>query len=104
MNGFGAFWLAYPRREAKLDAMKAYAKALTQASADEILAGVERYKLTMPDEKRYQPLPASWLRAGRWMDEYDEPVVRPVWTPCEHTPPCPSKAWCAVLRDREKAS
>lgn len=73
---FDAFWAAYPRREAKLDAIKAYAKARTQATAAEILDGVERYKQTMPDEKRYRPLPASWLNAGRWLDEYDEPAPR----------------------------
>jgi len=75
---FAAFWAAYPRREAKLDALKAYAQARKIASAADILAGVERYKRVMPEEKRYRPLPASWLRAGRWLDEVDdEPAT---WT------------------------
>lgn len=106
MSDFQAFWAAYPRREARLDAIKAYAQALKIASAEDILAGVERYKRTMPEEKRYRPLPASWLRAGRWMDEADdEPATWVVKYPdCEHTPKCNSKTWCQVLREREKAS
>jgi len=100
MNDFDSFWAAYPRREAKLDAVKAYAKARTQASAAEILDGVERYKQTMPEEKRYRPLPASWLNAGRWMDEYDEPVQKAAFPECDHEPRCHNKQWCLVMRAR----
>jgi hypothetical protein len=103
VTGFDTFWAAYPRREAKLDAMKAYDKARKLASAEDILAGVERYKRTMPDEKRYRPLPASWLNAGRWMDE-DDTEERPIARrePCSHQPTCNSPQWCDVLRARER--
>lgn len=66
---FAEFWAAYPRKEAKLDALKAYAQARKHATADAILAGVRAYTRTMPRERQYQKLPAGWLRAGRWMDE-----------------------------------
>ena len=77
MSDFDIFWSRYPRREAKLAALKAYDKARRLASAEDILAGLERYRQTMPDDKQYRPLPASWLNAGRWLDETDEPTVKP---------------------------
>ena len=77
VDDFDIFWAAYPRREAKLAALKAYTKARRLASAEDILAGVERYKLRMPEDRQYRPLPASFLNAGRWMDEDDAPVVQP---------------------------
>lgn len=105
---FTAFWAVYPRREAKLDALKAYTKALKLASAEEILAGVERYKRTMPEERQYRPLPASWLNAGRWLDEYEVTVSVPVpefWGDActrEHHGRCRSR-WEHETRLRESA-
>ena len=78
MNGFDAFWNVYPRREGKLDAMKAYQQALKHATADTILAGAQRYAQSCSPEKKFQKLPAGWLRAGRWMDEL--PGVRQTQT------------------------
>lgn len=67
---FGEFWQAYPRRVGKLDAQRAYAKARTQASAVEILDGVARYIAHKPAYADWAH-PGTWLRAGRWMDEYE---------------------------------
>ena len=66
---FEGFWAAYPRRVGKLDALKAYAKARTQASAAEILDGVRRYIANKPSYADWAH-PGTWLRAGRWMDDY----------------------------------
>lgn len=76
---FGDFWKAYPRKVGKLDAQKAYAKARTQASAAEILDGVTRYIAGKPGYADWAH-PATWLRAGRWMDEYGT-TSAPVTTP-----------------------
>ena len=73
---FNVFWAAFPRRTGKLDAVKAYARARTLASAAEILAGVENYKRHKPDYADWCH-PSTFLNKGRWMDEYDEPVVAP---------------------------
>jgi hypothetical protein len=107
VDDFDIFWAAYPRREAKLAALKAYTKARRLASAEDILAGVERYKLRMPEERQYRPLPASFLNAGRWMDEDDQPVtvVREYWADeCqrEHGGTC-SRQWDHVYKMRESA-
>lgn len=68
---FEQFWTAYPRKEAKLAALKAYQKARKMATVAEIISGVERYKARMPEERQFRPLPATFLNQGRWMDEDD---------------------------------
>ncbi len=72
MTEFDQFWAAYPRHVAKLAAAKAYQWARGRASAEEILAGLEAYCGHMPREEQFRPHASSWLRAGRWMDEYPE--------------------------------
>jgi hypothetical protein len=64
---FEAFWCAYPRREAKARAVKAWAAAINRAAPEEILAGLRGFR--WPDDPRFIPLPASWLNAQRWLDE-----------------------------------
>lgn len=104
VSDFDTFWASFPRRTGKLDAIKAYARARTIASAAEILAGVEHYKRNKPDYADWCH-PSTFLNKGRWMDEEDAQPVRVVKYPdCDHTPRCPSKLWCQVLRDKEKAS
>ncbi len=101
MSDFDIFYAAYPRRVGKLDAIKAYAKARTVATADEILAGVENYKRHKPEYADWCH-PATWLNKGRWMDEYDEPQTAPKREACDHVPTCNSPQWCLVLRSRER--
>jgi uncharacterized protein YdaU (DUF1376 family) len=72
-EGFDRFWDAYPRKEAKGAALKAWEKALTKAPADAIIDRVTRWKVSKAfPEKQYVPLPASWLNAERWSDELPE--------------------------------
>jgi hypothetical protein len=98
---FAAFWETYPRRVGKLAAMRAYSKARSLASAAEILDGLARALAHFPADLRFVPHAASWLNAGRWLDEH-EPVrpARPRCV-CPHTPPCNSKVWCQVQQARE---
>jgi len=77
VTDFDTFYAAYPRRVGKLDAIRAYAKARTVATADEILAGVALYKANKPEYADWCH-PATWLNKGRWMDEYDAPAPVPV--------------------------
>lgn len=67
---FNAFWTRYPRKVGRLDAQKAFVKALKSATADQILAGVERYKTNKAAYADWCH-PATWLNQGRWMDEAD---------------------------------
>ena len=70
---FDTFWQAYPRRVAKMEAKKAYDKALKSATHQEIMDGVQRYAIyTQSTEHRFIKHPASWLRAGCWEDELQD--------------------------------
>ena len=83
--GFAVFWAIYPRKVGKLAAEKAYAKARQVASAEELLAGIERYIKNKPAYADWCH-PRTWLVQGRWMDE-DVPAEskpgmasrRPAW-------------------------
>lgn len=66
---FEAFWAVYPRRTARAAAAKAWAKAIAQAPAEEILAGARRYSEDPNREAQFTAYPATWLNGGRWEDE-----------------------------------
>ena len=82
---FETFWKVFPRRVGKLAAQKAYKKARTMATAQQILDGVAFYLQHKPAYADWC-MPATFLNQGRWLDEPDQPrQVR--WT-CPHDPPC----------------
>lgn len=71
---FDAFWRAYPKKVAKDDARRAYAKARKKVDASTILAVVRGYRWN-PDPQ-FVPYPASWLDKGHWQDEPPTPEER----------------------------
>ena len=78
---FEDFWRIYPRRVARKDAMKAWAR-IKAAEYPKILGAVVRARCTdqwQRDDGRFIPYPASYLRGERWTDELEveiEPVDR----------------------------
>lgn len=75
---FEAFYKRFPRRVKPFNARKAYDKAITLASHEAIMEGLERFIQAEPwDEIKFCPHPASWLNAGSWMDEYLVDKARP---------------------------
>jgi len=76
---FDKFWQAYPRKEAKPDALKAW----NTLKADDtlltlILSAIEKHKQTaqwQKEEGRFISLPAGWLRKRRWEDEIAPPKL-----------------------------
>ena len=70
---FGDFWNAYPRKQAKGNAEKAFKRLKPDKQLlEKILSAIELAKGTSDwkrDGGRYIPLPASWLNARRWEDE-----------------------------------
>jgi hypothetical protein len=96
VDDFATFWASYPRKVGKFMAHKAYIASLKHASAEEILAGVERSKRGWTDPK-FIPYPATWLRAGRWMDEDQPQPVAREWKPwrCPHLEQCGNPGACA---------
>jgi hypothetical protein len=59
--GFDTFWLLYPKRIAKADALKAWNKATKKKTADELIALTKAYSESKLPDMTYIPYPASWL-------------------------------------------
>lgn len=72
---FDDWYKLYPKKKNRLDAIKAWKQMTAQGfKAEEIIAGLER---NLPEIKatprQFIPYPASWLRAGAWMNEPEDP-------------------------------
>lgn len=65
---FEAWWSVYPHKVGKVEARKAYEKARKEASTQELIDGVERYKATKPAYADWKG-PAAWLNNERWKDQ-----------------------------------
>lgn len=81
---FSKFWTVYPRKEAKKDAMKAWKSIKpNEALITTIITDIKK-RLTeggawYKSERKFVPLPATYLRGARWEDEQavgttDEPT------------------------------
>ncbi len=72
-NGFNLFWERYPKKLAKRDAEKAFAKIKPDEKLfNLILEKLELYKKSeawLKDGGQYIPYPATWLNGRRWEDE-----------------------------------
>lgn len=77
IDEFERFWEAYPRKEAKANAKKAWMRArldgvLDLSEIDAIIAAVDKAKASrqwQQDSGRYIPLPANYISSARWKDE-----------------------------------
>lgn len=67
--GFDAFWRAYPRREGKGAARKAWDRAIRRARAEDIIAGAQRYGADPNRVDQFTAHASTWLNAERWTDE-----------------------------------
>lgn len=67
--GFSRFWNAYPRRQDKGHARRAWTKAIQRAAVDVIVGAAERYRDDPNREDEYTALPATWLNGERWLDD-----------------------------------
>lgn len=92
MAGFDRFWEHYPKKDAKKDAQKAWKQikaGLDPALRERIMENLEKRR--WPRERRFVPLPASYLRGARYDDEsegdMDAMPVTPAnrWRPVEVT-------------------
>lgn len=67
---FAVFWKAYPRKESKVQARKAFAKA--DVRLDMLLQALEAQKQTgqwQSDGGRFIPYASTWLNQKRWEDD-----------------------------------
>ena len=68
---FETFWKAYPKKEGKKDARKAFVK-IRDVPVGTMVAAIEAQKQTrkwQEDGGRYIPNPATWLNRGEWENE-----------------------------------
>lgn len=79
-EGFDNFWIAYPRKIAKANALKSWRKIKPDAELQKtILAALERHKKTeqwTKDKGQFIPHPATWLNQSRWQDEIDSTTTQ----------------------------
>lgn len=63
---FNEFYKEYPRKQAKLDAERAW-KKLTDTEKELAIKTIPAWFIGV--EPQFQPLPASWLNGKRWTDD-----------------------------------
>lgn len=92
---FERWYSAYPRREAKGAARKAYWAARKKVSAEVLLEGISRYRANKPHYADWR-MPATWLNSESWTDDYSStPVSASAKTPRK---PAHLAAWEAGRR------
>ena len=64
LESFETFWLLYPKKVAKADAVKAWKQATKKKTADELIGLVKAYSESKLPDQQYIPYPASWLNKG----------------------------------------
>jgi hypothetical protein len=67
---FDAFWVEYPKKDAKADCIKLWAK-IDESEHPAIMAGVMAYKKSKKVLEGFVMGPDKWLRGRRWEDEYE---------------------------------
>lgn len=75
---FDLFFKAYPRKEARGAASKAFDKALEKADAPTLIAAASAYAgKRAGQDKQFTKLPATWLNQECWLDEGIAPAPEP---------------------------
>ena len=69
ITSFEVFWNIYPRKVGKQDAAKSFDRALSLATAEEIIEGAKKFAADPNRIPTFTPHPATWLNQGRWSDE-----------------------------------
>jgi len=66
---FDLFWKAYPKKIAKKAALKAWTQAIKDTDPKIIIASAQAFAEDKTRQDAFTAYPATWLNAGRWMDE-----------------------------------
>jgi len=68
-EGFAAFWAAYPKRQARQEALKAWRRLRPSAEVQQAILDALEWQVPSWPDLTYAPLPATYLRGERWTDE-----------------------------------
>lgn len=67
---FLEWYETYPRHEARGDALKAFREARKKVDSETLLTATKQAKQKYAgSDPKFIPLPATWLRAERWLDK-----------------------------------
>lgn len=106
---FEAFWRAYPRKDAKIPAQRAFRSLAPDAALlDRMLDALAHQRVSpqWQEGKRWIPLAGTWLRGERWNDEEQPPTnsehraathLRSQVGGCMHVPVCDTYRGCVAL-------
>lgn len=76
---FDQFWAAYPRKDDKKNAKRAFLRLKpTQETLGKMLAAIQKQKTSrqwMDAGGQFIPLPTTWLHGERWMDQASPPIL-----------------------------
>lgn len=74
---FAEFWRAYPKKRAKDEALKAFAKRKPDSELlAEMLTAIARQAESNEwrcNDGQFIPYPATWINGGRWLDDEQNP-------------------------------
>lgn len=69
-SDFSIWWEHVPNKKAKDGALTCYRRARKRATAQALLAGIQRYAASVAGkDRKYIAHPTTWLNEGRWKDE-----------------------------------
>ena len=70
-SNFDWFWSEYPKKKAKLEALKAWKETESvRPEVESLIAALDVQKQSQEwSNPTYIPYPSTWLRQGRWDDE-----------------------------------
>jgi hypothetical protein len=72
MKLFDEFWTAFPKKQNKPDAKKAWQQTIdARPSLSVLIAAIVNQSKSKTWMEGYVPLPGSWLRGHRWADEME---------------------------------
>lgn len=69
LYGFERFWAAYPRRQARKDARRAWDRLRPTPEVQDAILSALTWQRDAWADLTYAPLPATYLRGERWTDE-----------------------------------
>lgn len=69
LQDFEQLWVVYPRKTAKSDARRAFAKAIVKTTIAAMIAAIVWQKQTEQWQRGVIPHLATWLNKERWEDE-----------------------------------
>lgn len=90
LEGFNAFWAAYPKKAGKADALKAWNKLkpdiVLQAKMGEALTAQKKSPQWTKNNGQYIPMPSTWLNGKRWEDEVQTQTQPNIPTDADYVP------------------